>query len=122
MLVVDDDAAIRMLCRINLRLDGHTVAEAASPADAMAVLADGEIDVVILDLHLGSADGRELLGDIRREHPDVAVALLTGSADGDALRKLDADAVIGKPFTLDELRETVERIAPAPTPSNLRAP
>lgn len=113
VLVIDDDAAIRMLCRINLELDGHAVVEAGSAAEARAALAAGAPDAVLLDLHIGATSGRDLLAEIRAAAPAAGIAFLTGSADGASLRDAGADAVIGKPFTIDELRETVQRLVSA---------
>ena len=53
VLVVDDDASIRFLCRVNLELDGWTVREAATLADARAELSHGGVAVVLLDVHVG---------------------------------------------------------------------
>jgi DNA-binding NtrC family response regulator len=109
VLVVDDDPSIRLLCRVNLELDGLTVCEAANLSEARAALADEPVSVVLLDVHVGRESGLTLLEELRRDRPDVRVALLTGSA-GDEHRHGEADAVIGKPFVLDDLRDTVERL------------
>jgi two-component system, OmpR family, KDP operon response regulator KdpE len=110
VLVVDDDAAIRLVCRINLELHGVRVHEAGTLAEARAVVASEPLDVVLLDLHLGNDSGRELLRDLRRERPLVKVALMTGSERGDVSGDAP-DAVIGKPFALEELVGTVTRLA-----------
>jgi DNA-binding response OmpR family regulator len=109
VLVVDDDASIRMLCRLNLELDGWSVREAATLAQAREQLVNEGVDVVVLDVHVGSENGVEFLRELRRERPELKVAMLTGS---DALRDIDADAVIPKPFKIDELRTTVAGLAP----------
>ena len=111
MLVVDDDASIRFLCRVNLELDGCAVCEAGSLDAARTELARGEVDVVLLDVHVGRRDGKELLDELRRDHPDVGVALLTGSAGTDAAGDCHADAVLPKPFALEELTKTVRTLA-----------
>ena len=112
VLVVDDDAAIRLLCRVNLELDGYRVAEAASLGEARSVLGSEPVEVVLLDLHIGSERGLELLGELRRDRPEVAVALLTGSSqERSPADEATADAVIPKPFELDELGRTVRRLA-----------
>ena len=107
VLIVDDDASIRLLCRLNLQLDGFRVLESKTIGEARDVVASGDVDVVLLDVHVGDEDGRTFLAELRRSRPDIAVAMLTGSADKDEIGREGA-AVIGKPFTLDELRETVE--------------
>ena len=112
VLIVDDDASIRLLCRLNLQLDGFRVLESKTIGEARDVVASGDVDVVLLDVHVGDEDGRTFLAELRRSRPEIAVAMLTGSADKDEIGREGA-AVIGKPFTLDELRETVEGLTAA---------
>jgi len=112
VLVVDDDSSIRFLCRVNLELDGWAVREAATLKEARAELGAGEVDIVLLDVHVGNESGIDFLRELRDRHPDLRVALLTGSAESPALSDVHADAVISKPFTLDQLATTLQRIGP----------
>ena len=57
VLVVDDDAAIRFLCRVNLELDGWAVREAAAIQEARETLAATPVDIVLLDVHVASTAG-----------------------------------------------------------------
>jgi DNA-binding response OmpR family regulator len=109
VLVVDDDASIRMLCRLNLELDGWHVLEAPTLAQARETLAAEQVDVMVLDVHVGSGNGVELLQELRRDRSPVKVALLTGS---DRVADAGSDAVIPKPFTIEQLRSTVAGLAP----------
>jgi DNA-binding response OmpR family regulator len=111
VLVVDDDASIRLLCRINLELDDHHVLEAATLDEARRAIASAPVGVVILDVHVGAEDGLAFLAELRRERPGVAVAVLTGSADSASVAAAGPDAVLGKPFVLDELRATVDGLS-----------
>jgi DNA-binding NtrC family response regulator len=112
VLVVDDDDSLRMLCRINLELDGYEVVEAASIDEARAALAAGPIDAIVLDLHVGRGDGRDLLVSLGDTRPPVA--LFTGSeAISPELREL-ADAVLVKPLGIERLNETVSRLISEP--------
>jgi len=115
VLVVDDDSSIRFLCRVNLELDGWTVREAGTFAEAREALADGRVDVTLLDVHVGGSSGVDFLDELRRDHPSLPVAMLTGSVGTQALSDVTADAVLAKPFTLDQLNETVGRLASRPT-------
>jgi DNA-binding NtrC family response regulator len=110
VLVVDDDAAIRFLCRVNLELDGWTVDEAATLDQARETLAAAAVDVVVLDVHVGVESGLHFITEIRERNPGVPVVLLTGSVGAPGLEEVDADAVISKPFTLDQLTGTVGRL------------
>lgn len=111
VLVVDDEASIRLLCRVNLELDGYRVLEAESLDAARTAFAAQRVDVVLLDVHVGAEDGRTFLEEIRAGGSGAAVALFTGSADPAAIASAGADAVIPKPFLLEELVGTVRRLA-----------
>jgi DNA-binding response OmpR family regulator len=108
VLVVDDDASIRLLCRLNLELDGWRVVEAASLSQARERLAGDCVDVVVLDVHVGSENGLEFLQELRRERPQLKIAMLTGSED---LGDVGSDGIIPKPFTIQQLTSTVANLA-----------
>ena len=112
VLVVDDDPSIRFLCRVNLELDGWAVREAGTLDEARAELLEGDVNVVLLDVHVGTQSGIGYLDELRRDHPGVSVALLTGSVGTPILEGTAPDAVLPKPFTLEQLAETVSRLAP----------
>ena len=95
VLIVDDDAAIRLLVRVNLELEGHRVLDASHLQEARTLLGDEQVDVVLLDLHIGNERGLDLLAELRRERPEVAVALLTGSPQARSPKEeAKADAMI----------------------------
>jgi DNA-binding NtrC family response regulator len=106
--VVDDEPAIRLLCRVNLELGGYEVREAGSLEEARRQVAEG-VDVVLLDLHLGNERGEVLLTELVEQA--IPVALVTGSVDLEAIAGMNAAAVLVKPFTIDELESTVARLA-----------
>ena len=114
VLVVDDDTSIRFLCRVNLELDGWIVRDAATITEARTILAESAIDVVLLDVHVGAESGTEFLTEVRRDHPGLPVALLTGSVGAATFDEHVADAVIPKPFTLEQLTGTVRGLASLP--------
>ena len=109
VLVVDDEPAIRLLCRVNLELGGYEVREAGSLDEARRQVVQGGVDVVLLDMHLGSESGEVLLDELAAQ--GIPVAVVTGSTDLEAIAGTSATAVLGKPFTIDELEETVARLA-----------
>ena len=115
VLVVDDEPSIRLLCRVNLELEGYRVLEASTVDEGRHAVNDEHVDVALLDVHVGVDDGRVLLRELRASHPEVQVALLSGSADREQIAREEADALIPKPFVLDELIATVGRLAGAPT-------
>jgi len=111
VLVVDDEPSIRLLCKVNLELEGYRVLEADTLEAARAQLRSERVSVVLLDVHVGADDGRELLAELRAERPEVPIALFSGTTEPHSIAVLGADAIIPKPFTLDELAGTVERLA-----------
>lgn len=107
VLVVDDEQSMRLLCRINLELDGHRVREAATLADARALIERQVPDVMLLDLHVGQEDGIDLLDELEALELPVRVILLSGTSEvGPALRSR-VDGVLGKPFELGRLGAVV---------------
>jgi DNA-binding NtrC family response regulator len=108
VLVVDDEPAIRLLCKVNLELGGYEIREAGSLDEARRQVAEG-VDVVLLDLHLGNERGDVLLAELLEQ--GIPVAVVTGSVDLDAIGAMNATAVLGKPFTIEELESTVARLA-----------
>ena len=111
ILVVYDEPSIRLLCRVNLELEGYCVLEAESLGDARRFLSEGAVDVALLDVHVGAENGLELADELRRDRPEVGVALLTGSFDVTPAARSRVDAVLPKPFSLDQLSATVGWLA-----------
>jgi DNA-binding response OmpR family regulator len=111
ILVVDDEPSIRLLCRVNFELEGHEVLEAHSLASARATLEEQEVDVVVLDVHLRGERSDELVAECRARRPPIPVVLVTGSVDITDPGMSDADAVLPKPFELDQLLSTVRGLA-----------
>jgi DNA-binding response OmpR family regulator len=107
-LVVDDDAALRLLCRVNLELEGFEVREALSVETALASLDELAPDVILLDVHLGREGSGAVLDRARAE--GIPVAVVTGSADIEDYRD-HADDVLAKPFRPDALVAMARRLA-----------
>lgn len=111
VVVADDDDSMRLLCRVNLELEGYRVAEAESAAAVERALESGDVALVLLDIRLGEDDGIEVARRLRQRHPEVPIAFLSGSVTRGELAASLGDASIAKPFTLEELIETVHRLA-----------
>ena len=110
VLVVEDDPALRMLCRVNLELEHYLVLEAASIERAEEIVRSEEVDVVLLDLHIGDRHGFELIPVIRQVRPRTAICLLSGTSETDPPQQEGVQAFIRKPFELDELLGTVRQL------------
>jgi DNA-binding response OmpR family regulator len=122
VVVADDDDAIRLLCRVNLELEGYRVAEAANSRELARVAEEEDVALVLLDIHLGSEDGIEVARVLRERHPGIAIAFLSGSVDFGERSASVSDAAIRKPFTLEEFTETVHRLARGAAPPPAASP
>lgn len=107
VLVVDDERSLRLLCRVNLELDGHIVHEAGTLAEARELIEQESPDVILLDLHVGAEDGLDLLDEVEALDLPIRIVLLSGTSDvGPELRSRVA-GVLGKPFELGRLAAAV---------------
>lgn len=110
ILVVDDDRAIRWALREALQSWGFAPVEAGSVAEAVSHFKADLPAAVLLDIDLPDGSGLDVLREIKRDHPDAIVIMITGNVQVDntisALRGGAYD-FIGKPINLEELRITI---------------
>lgn len=108
VLVVDDEADIRMLVRLVLERAAYRVLEAADGQAALAAIADEDIDLVLLDLRMAPVDGWEVLEHLRDDGILERLPVLVVSAHAGPLAVREALAlgcsgVLTKPFVANEL-------------------
>jgi CheY-like chemotaxis protein len=108
VVVCDDDAALRLLCRVNLELEGYRVLEATGEKDLNRVLETEDVSALLLDVRLGQEDGIEIAERLGGTYPDLPVAFFTGSLERSELQRVGGHEVLTKPFSLEELSETVQ--------------
>ena len=111
VLLVDDDPGLRSLVRTALELWGMAVVAVGTPRDALA--ADGTFDIALVDLFLGDEAGDALLRTLRDRGSVTTRVLMTGSAELDLARAGEPDAVLRKPFEIDDLATLLEELTPA---------
>ncbi|HEX2029409.1 MAG TPA: response regulator [Nitriliruptorales bacterium] len=104
VLVVDDEADVRLLCRVNLEFEGYEVLEARDGVEAMQVLEDEPPDVVLLDVMMPRMDGWQVLAAIKRDPAtaDIPVVMLTAKVqDHDQIHAWGGGVAdyITKPFS-----------------------
>src|SRR5436190_17343121 len=120
VLVIDDEAPIRLLCRVNLEAEGMQVIEAADGPTGLECAREVLPDVILLDVMMPGLDGwqvaEELLDDERTS--SIPIIFLTARAElRDRARGLDVGGVdyVTKPFNPIELaslvRDLLERVA-----------
>jgi DNA-binding response OmpR family regulator len=112
VLVIDDEAPIRLLCRVNLEAEGMEVLEAADGPSGLATARAEAPDVILLDVMMPGLDGwrvaEELLDDERTE--TIPIVFLTARAElRDRARGIDIGGVdyVTKPFNPVELAPLV---------------
>jgi two-component system response regulator HydG len=114
ILVVDDEPKLGKFVAEMLELDGHDLERATSGRDALVRLAASRFDVVVTDLRMPDVDGFDVLRTARAlpEPPEVVVMTAYASAES-AVEAMKAGAVdyVTKPFSMDELRLRVRRLA-----------
>jgi two-component system, OmpR family, alkaline phosphatase synthesis response regulator PhoP len=115
VLVIDDEAPIRLLCRVNLEAEGMDVIEAADGPSGVEKARDEGPDVILLDVMMPGLDGwlvaEQLLDDNRTT--GIPIIFLTARAEfRDRARGLDIGGVdyITKPFNPLELAPLVQRL------------
>ncbi len=122
LLLVDDEPEILESLRRALRDDGYELLTTTSPVEAMAILAQRHIDVLVSDLRMPDVSGLELVTHVRKNHPAVVRVLLTGFATLDsALEAINEGAVgryLTKPWDNDELRENIQEVVRGITSSS----
>jgi DNA-binding response OmpR family regulator len=112
VLVIDDEAPIRLLCRVNLEAEGMEVLEASDGPSGLEQAREGRPDVILLDVMMPALDGwrvaEQLLDDERTE--DIPIIFLTARAEfRDRARGLDIGGIdyVTKPFNPLELAPLV---------------
>ncbi|MFA6028949.1 MAG: response regulator [Elusimicrobiota bacterium] len=113
ILIVDDEADMRMALANVLERLGHEVFEAGDGPAALARHAEGGVDLVLLDMRLPGMDGVEILRRLRERDAEVPIVMVTGYGSEEHAAEvlaLGADHYLPKPFSNRELSEVVERV------------
>jgi DNA-binding NtrC family response regulator len=112
VLVVDDDAALRGVCREVATAMGCTVMQADSVPAAQAILKFQKIDLLLLDLRLPGSGGLALLAQVKTMYPNTGVVVMTAfatvSSAVEAMR-IGAGDYLTKPFSFEDLKNVIER-------------
>lgn len=114
VLLVEDEAPVRAFASRALRLRGYTVLEAESAEDALRTLEDPEltVDVFVTDVVMPGMDGPSWVRQALKTRPDVRVVFVSGYAEGafgDAQPTVPNSVFLPKPFSLNQLTDTVHQ-------------
>ncbi|MBI3300192.1 MAG: response regulator [Elusimicrobia bacterium] len=125
ILVIDDEPDMRMALGNVLNRAGHQVFESGDGPGALDFLAREGAELVLLDMRLPGMDGPQILRSLRERDKNTPVVMVTGYGSVDSaveVMRLGASHYLSKPFSNQELLETVERVlkggaaVPAPVP------
>ena len=112
ILIIDDEASIRLTLKEGLKDFGHEVQAAKNSKEAYELNQDFTPDLIILDLNLGFENGLDLIENLRETNPNVQIIILTAYGDiksaVTAVKKGVFD-FLNKPFDLDELQFIIDK-------------
>lgn len=110
VLVIDDEPIVLDSCRRILRQEGFDVNGAFNGREGLKKIEEDKYDAVLVDWKLPEIDGMEVLRIIKKNHPEVIVVMITGYPSVESAvkaMKLGVSDYVSKPFTPDELKETI---------------
>lgn len=112
VLIVEDEAPIRSVLRMQFEMAGHSAEAVANATDALSYLLSHQPDLILLDVMLPGIDGAGLCRAIRGAQATANTPVLAMSADHSRRASLFAAGATGfleKPYTLDQLSAEVQR-------------
>ncbi|MEK7407135.1 MAG: response regulator [Acidobacteriota bacterium] len=113
ILVVDDDADVRLVLRRMLEGAGHEVIEAPNGKAAMAECRSQPVDLMITDIFMPEQEGMETISQVRREYPHLKIIAVSGQTSALYLKMtklLGAQATLEKPLRMEKVLETVKEV------------
>lgn len=123
ILIVEDDERIVGFMKRGLEAESHEVATASGKAQALDLTEAYTYDVIILDIFLGSDNGLDICRTLRQRGVESAILLMTAKGTTEieiASKNAGANAYLAKPFSFDDLVETVAHLRTASAPSEVR--
>ncbi len=114
VLLVEDEAPVRAFAARALRLRGYTVIEAETAEEALEILDDQDmvVDIFVTDVVMPGMDGPTWVRKARETRPEVSVVFVSGYAEdafGEGRDEIPNSVFLPKPFSLNDLTETVHR-------------
>ena len=120
ILVIDDEELARFTVANILESAGHEVVEAPNGEVGLELQNAHSFDLVVTDIIMPKKEGVETVIELRRDHPDLKIIAISG---GGRTRNLDflqlakefgADKILAKPFSEEELMESVNACLKVP--------
>jgi DNA-binding NtrC family response regulator len=112
-LVVDDDKSIGRWLHSVLTTEGFRCAVARSPDEAESILRERPVEIMLVDIYLGDANGLEFLSRAKTLQPDCDCVMMTAHASVETVARSVAEGAVeylGKPILIDDLLALVRRL------------
>lgn len=118
ILIVDDSSSMRMIIRKIIRVSGFNIGEVLEAADgkeAIKVLTDEWIDLVLTDINMPNMNGLELISMMKKDEILQSIPVVMVTTEGSEKRvqesmKMGASGYIKKPFMPEEIKQTLSTI------------
>jgi two-component system, cell cycle response regulator len=110
ILIAEDDRGARESLSLLLRIDRHEVVEATNGREALELFTKEPFDLVIVDYAMPEMHGNELALNIKRFVPAQPILMITAYSEKLVDSNIPVDAVLSKPFGVDELRRALAKL------------
>lgn len=113
VLVVDDEPIVLKSCRMVLEAEGWEVTSAGSVPEALSILESLTPDLLLIDVKMPVYDGMYLMRKVKERKPGIPIIVMSGYPTQETISRaedLGAAIFLPKPFTPDELAETLRSV------------
>jgi DNA-binding response OmpR family regulator len=119
VLVVDDEPIVLKSCRLVLEAEGWEMMPASSVTEALSILESITPELLLVDVKMPVHDGMYLMRKVREKRPGIPIIVMSGYATSETIKEaqgLGAAIFLPKPFTPDELADTLRAVAKSTSP------
>jgi CheY-like chemotaxis protein len=113
VLVVEDDELIRGIFVDIIKSKGYSVLEGTNGREALQILEEQPINIIVSDMKMPVMDGLQLLREVKSKHPEIPVVVITGFDNvytEQQVMAAGADAYVTKPFKVEDVSSTLQEV------------
>lgn len=118
ILIIEDNGPLREMLKNALGTEGHSIFEASNGGEGISLFERQEFDLIITDIIMPGRWGIEIIVKIKQTRPKAKILAISGAGRGrseellKAAWNVGANAVLTKPFTIKDLRQTIASLLP----------